>query len=204
MPLVLAPIIEGHGEVNAIRVLINKVLVACDAIEYPVINDIWRLPSSKLVNPDQLEATAEKAIRQAEILPDLGAPNKARLIVLFDSDDDCPARLGPFLRERLIARFPDNPVSVSLANREYENWLIASLETIAEAAGIPPSASVPYSPEDIRGAKEWLSRQIPRGTSYKPQKDQARLTASIDVPLARQRSQSFDRFCREVERLLAA
>ena len=44
---------------------------------------------------------------------------------------------------------------------------------------------------------------MPGGQSYNPAADQPRLTSYIDVPLARQRSQSFDRFCREVERLLA-
>ena len=204
MPPVFAPIIEGQGEVIAFRNLINKVLAAYEATLYPTISDVWRIPRSAIVNPEKLVLTAEKAIRQAETLQDMEGQNKARLIVLFDADDDCPADLGPRLRERLIARFPNNPISVNLANREYESWLIASLETIAERAGIPTSTSVPTNLESIRGAKEWLVRRMPQGYSYKPKNDQVRLTTGIDVPLARRRSQSFDRFCREVERLLTA
>ncbi len=203
---IFAPIIEGHGEVVAFRDLINKIAEACGATAYPVISDVWRVSRTIIVRPEELESKAEKAIRQAEALPDMPASSRASLIVLFDADadDDCPAALGPLLHERLVTRFPNNPVSVSLANREYENWFIASLETIAESAGIAPSTSVPTNSEHIRGAKEWLSRRMPRGISYKPKNDQVRLTTAINVPLARQRSQSFDRFCREVERLLSA
>ena len=204
IPPVFATIVEGAGEVTAFRTLIYRIAETWGATTYPIIGKIWRVPKSTIVNtPGALESQAQKAISRAESSAHLPNETRAKLIILIDADDDCPADLGPRLRERLIARFPDNPISVSIANREYETWFIASLETIAEPAGINPATPAPPNVESIRGAKEWLSRRLPSGYPYKPTLHQAALSSAVDVPLARLRSQSFDRFCREVERLLA-
>ena len=204
MPTVFAPIVEGHGEVNAFRDLINKIITACGGTTYPIIGNVWRVSRDGIVKPGELEEKAQNAILQAESLPGLPAGTRAKLIVLLDAEDDCPAELGPSLRERLVTRFTYNPISVSFAKHEYESWFIASLETVAELAHIAPDTAIPPDLEEIPGAKEWLRHRMPRGLPYKERQDQVRLTTAIDVPLARSRSQSFDRFCREVERLLSA
>lgn len=196
-PLVFAPIIEGHGEEEALRVLINRVLGAAESNVYPSIVRPFRVPWGTLVNVDgELERYAAMAIRD-------GGPF-AKLIVVLDADDSCPAELGPQLLQRLTARFPDNPASVNVANREYESWFIASSESIALHAGTGATDFVvPENLEGIRGAKRWLERNVLK-RSYSETGEQAAFSSAIDVPLARSRSQSFDRFCREVSRLLAA
>ncbi len=130
-----------------------------------------------------------------------------RLFILVDADDACPAELGTQLKERvqLIAQnFPQCLASVNIANREFEGWFIASLETIAEFERISMPEHLPPDIESIRGAKEWLTSHMSSGRTYSPTADQARFTSAIDIDLARQRSRSFDRFCREVGRLLVA
>lgn len=193
-PPVFAPIIEGHGEEEALRVLINAVLAAIGSNAYPIIVRPIRVPWGTLVNVDgELERYAAMAISD-------GGPS-AKLIVVLDADDSCPAELGPQLLQRLVGRFPDNPASVNVADREYESWFIASSESIAQHAGSQSIFEVPPNIEHIRGAKQWLARNV-LGRSYKETVDQASFSSAMDVPRARQRSQSFDRFCREVERLL--
>ena len=193
---VFAPIVEGHGEREALRVLINTILAATQSDVYPLIVAPYRVPWGTLVNvAGELERYAAMGIRD-------GGPN-TRLIVVLDADDRCPAELGPELLRRVRMRFPNNPASVNIADREYESWFIASSESIAQNVGARQALQVPSEIEAIRDAKGWLSQNV-LGRPYKETTDQASLSSIIDVPLARQRSQSFDRLCREVERLLSA
>ena len=196
-PRVFASIVEGQGEELALRTLFYKILEAHQVETYPLILRPWRIRKGIIVqNPAEFERYAAQAISDA-------GPT-ARLFVLLDADDDCPAELGPILLRRLTARFPHNSVSVNIANREYETWFIASLEAIADLAGIPGNAVSPVQVESIRGAKEWLTSRMPRGNPYNPVNHQTSFSSRINIHRARQRSQSFDRFCREVERLLTA
>ncbi len=196
-PPVLASIVEGQGEELALRTLFYKIFEAHHVETYPLILRPWRIGKGIIVrNPGELERYAAQAISEA-------GPT-ACLFVLLDADDDCPAELGPHLFQRLAVRFPNNLVSVNIANREYETWFIASLESISDSAGISGTVVVPAQVESIRGAKEWLTSHMPSGNPYRPVNHQASFSSHIDVLRARGRSQSFDRLCREVERLLTA
>ena len=193
---VITSIVEGEGEEEAFPKLIYNIATTSGLAVRPIVRPPFRVQRDALKNrPDALEDYAVKAFRE-------GGP-EARLIVLLDADDDCPAELGPQLLQRLSVRIPLERVSVSIANREYEAWFIAGLESIASYVSIDADTTVPQDLEDIRGAKEWLSQHMPSGSPYKPTLHQAELSSAVDISLARQRSQSFDRFCREVERLLA-
>ena len=90
------------------------------------------------------------------------------VLVLLDADDDCPAALGPALLERARAARSDVPISVVLANREFEAWFIAAAESLAGTHGFPADLTAPADPEKIRGAKEWLGQRKTDGRPYKP------------------------------------
>ena len=125
MPPVLASIVEGDGEVAALRPLIENIIVSMAGAVYPRIMRSHRIHRGSLVNKTgELEHLAAAALD--------GAGPDGRLLVLLDADEDCPAELGPQLRQRLATRFPDNLVSVNIAEREYESWFIASAESIAD------------------------------------------------------------------------
>ena len=146
MPPVFASIVEGHGEVAALRPLIENIIANNDGAVYPRIMRPVRAHWSSMVNKaDDLELDAAKVLRE-------GGPD-ARLLVLLDADDECPAELGPRLQQQLVARFPNNPVSVNIADREYESWFIASAESIADRIGTANPFSVPQNIETIRAAK---------------------------------------------------
>ena len=194
MPPVLASIVEGDGEVAALRPLIENIIASSVGTVYPRIMRPYQAHWSSMVDKAQdLERYAEDALQG-------GGPD-ARLLVLLDADDRCPADLGPQLRRRLVARFPNNLVSVNIAEREYESWFIASAESIADRIGTTDPFSVPQNIEAIRAAKGWIERYLMAG-KYRETRHQASFSTMIDVPLARRRSRSFDRFCREIERLL--
>ena len=194
-PRTIALIVEGHGEAAAIRPLITNIIASCDGIVYPKIMPPYRKPWGSLVNRSgDLERCADLVLREGG--------SGSRLLVLLDADGYCPASLGPILLERLVLRFPGRLVSVNVADWEYESWFIASAESIAEHVGVTVGTEVPDNIEEIQNPKAWLERNI-LNKRYKETSDQASFSSVIDVPLARQRSQSFNRFCLELERLLA-
>ena len=187
-------IVEGHGEETAIRPLINNIIASCDGIVYPGIAAPYRKSWGSLVNrTGELEQCAEIVLRE-------GGPG-SRLMLLLDADGNCPALLGPTMLERLILRFPGRLVSVVVADWEFESWFIASAESIAEHIGASLGVEVPDNIEEIQNPKAWLERNI-LNRRYRETNDQASFSSVIDVPLARQRSHSFNRFCLELEKLL--
>lgn len=193
-PPTIAPIVEGHGEVGALLPLIHNIVGSNTGLVYPQIVRPYRAHWGSLVNrPADL-------LRYAEIVMQEGGPGSC-LLVLLDADGCCPAKLGPKLFERLKLRFPRDPISVTVADWEYESWFIASAETIAAHIGTDLSIDVPDCIEEIENAKGWLEQNILK-RRYKETDDQAAFSSLIDVPLARQRSRSFDRFCLELDRLM--
>lgn len=54
------------------------------------------------------------------------------------------------------------------------------------------------NPESVRGCKEWLENWLPSASKYSETTDQAALTATFDMTLAR-RAPSFDKLWREIE-----
>lgn len=192
--LTIAPIVEGHGEQNAIRPLLTNIISSTDGNVYPRIGAPYRVPWGSLVNaPGRLEQAAQVVLREGGL--------NSRLLVLLDADECCPALLGPKLHQRLVSQFPDTPISVSVAEWEYESWFIASAESIALHVGASLEVEVPENIEEIHNPKAWIEQNILHGR-YKETSAQASFSSAIDVPLARQRSHSFNRFCLEVERLL--
>jgi hypothetical protein len=78
--------------------------------------------------------------------------------------------------------------------------LAAIVEGHGEVKAVPRLIGDP-NPESIRGAKEWLSRHMPRNRRYGETADQAALTSVFNIQAAR-RADSFDKCYREIVRLL--
>jgi hypothetical protein len=85
-------IVEGHGEVSAVPVLVRRIAerVAPDVV--PDVPRPIRVARHKLLRERELERTIELAARQC-------GPDDT-ILVLFDADDDCPRELAP----RVLAR----------------------------------------------------------------------------------------------------
>jgi Domain of unknown function (DUF4276) len=196
-PLHIASIVEGHGEQRgALGILLRRIIEAVNPEVSPEIQRPFRVPRSSLLNRGGLENAVERAIR--------GLPGPGVVLVLIDSEGDCPKELAP----RLLARATEiaagrQPVGLVLAHCEFENWFVAAAESIAGYRGLTPGLVAPSDPESIRGAKEWLKRHMVPGRTYSETIDQPKLTARFDLQAAR-RAPSFDKMYREVERLSAA
>ncbi len=190
----VVPIVEGRGEVPAIRILLQRLMAEVN-IHHVAIAPSDRNSRSSLLKPQYLEKVVNRA---AESAGDNGA-----ILILIDSDRDRPCVLGPTLLTRAKAARPDRRIMVALAEIEFETWFIAAAESLRGYSRLPQTLSRPSHFESIRGAKEWLTKQIEGSHQYKPTTSQASLTAQMDLDLARQHSASFRRFCNRFRELLA-
>lgn len=187
----IATIVEGHGEVAAVPVLLRRIAAEAGvpiATPRPI-----RLPRGKMLIERELHRAVGLATGQAG---DEGA-----VIILLDANSDCPATLGPSLQEQASAVRRGRPVLVVLAKVEYEAWFLAAGASLAGHHGIHADFSPPADPETVRDAKGLLSANMPPGVSYKPAQDQAALSAVFDLNAARS-APSFDKFWRDVSALL--
>jgi hypothetical protein len=188
-------IVEGHGDSEAVPVLIRRIAEAFDPALYVHVPSPIRIPKSRLVRPGELERAVELAA--------LKIPGQGGILVLLDSDDDCPAHRGPELLQRAFSARPDLLIGVVLAKREFEGWFLAAAESLRGQRGLAQDITPPPDPENVRGAKEWLSDRMPGKRSYSETLDQAALTARFDLTTAR-RADSFDKCYRQIVRVLQA
>lgn len=189
----IASIVEGHGECEAVPVLIRRIARTLDAALDVAVHPVLRVPGSRLVKQGEIERTVELAARKNA--------GRGAVLVLLDCDDGCPAQDAPALLKRATSARADLPISVVLAKREYEAWFLAAAESLRGKRGLPLDLVGPPDPEAIRGAKEWLADQMPTSQTYSESSDQPALTAVFDMSIAR-RADSFDKCYREIVRLL--
>jgi hypothetical protein len=188
----IVPVVEGHGEVEAVPVLLRRLLATLGCalgVAKP-----FRVKRDAVVRPGELERAVQLAIADRD-----GA---VAVLVLLDSDDDDPGALAPMLQARVNA-VTALPSTVVLAVREFESWFLAGKESLRGACGIRGDAVAPDNCEALRDGKGHLSANMLHGRRYLPVDDQPSLSARLDINLARQRSASFERFCAEVSRLCA-
>jgi hypothetical protein len=192
-PITIASIVEGDGEVSALPVLLRRIAGTLSVWDVR-IPPPRRIPRSKLIAPGGVENAVLQASYQVT-----GAGG---ILLLIDSDDDCPASLGPALLERARRARGDREILVVLAHREFEAWFLAAAASLSGCRGLADPLDPPPDPEGIRGAKEWLSARKTDGTPYKPTVDQAGLADAFDLAEARKAAPSFDKLWRDIERLL--
>jgi hypothetical protein len=192
MPMIV-PIVEGDGDVQAVPSLIRKVLQH---------NEYWHwqvAPAKKAGGLNSLRPRLSDFLRYAQLEPGVGAT-----LVLLDLDDGCAYREAQSLAINIRNFNLPHPVAVVFACREYEAWFLASLSTIAGQYDLPEGLLYEGDVEARRGAKEWLSKQMPSGRIYKETIHQVSMTQQIDLELARQNSRSFRRLCHAIEELVQA
>lgn len=187
------PIVEGHGEVSAVRILLRR-LGERFSPETPItVLPPIRRSRDRFLLEGELEKDVQLA---AEKLTGPGA-----ILIILDTDGDCPAELGPSVLARAVAARPDRTIRVVLAHCEYEAWFLAAAQSLRGRRGLSTELSVPEDPEAIRGAKEWLRRNMLGSRTYSETVDQPAFTALFDIDAART-CRSFDRLCRVIQNLL--
>jgi hypothetical protein len=187
-------IVEGQGEATALPILLRRISAEIDpSLELRTV--IARHSRYSILRPGELERALQAlSYRLGE---------RKGILVLLDADDDNPCALGPVLQARASIVRPDIRTRLVLAVREYESWFLAAAESLAGKAGLRSELTSPSSPETVRGAKEWLTRNMIPGQIYSPTRHQPAFTATFDLSVARTNSRSFDKFYREACGFLA-
>jgi hypothetical protein len=178
----IQPIVEGHGEVKAVPVLLRRFRDAAEAFQVDVKSPIRR---------NRSDLTQETGIRRS--IQIALALNCQAILVIFDADDDCPKTKAPLIQAWASEESGTIPCFVVMANREYEAWLLSAIESLRGFRGIQQEASRHPDPESPRDAKGQLTDRMPAGKSYSPTFDQAALTARFEMGDAFARSRSFRR-----------
>ncbi len=191
---VLVSVVEGHSEVEALPVLLRRLLAELERPEIIVARPV-RAKRYRVVRPGELERTLELARRHRQ--------GCDAIMLLLDADDDCPKELAPSLMGRATDAGYRLPLGVVLAKPELETWFVGSLESLRGVRGIHEGAVSPECPEGIRDAKGYLSAQMTHGRRYVEVDDQPAMTNEFDLALARQHCPSFDKFMRDVRDILA-
>ena len=194
-PPIIVPVVEGPGDRSAVPGLLQRILHHFNRYDIQV-----REPKTANGKSNLLKKY-ENFVEYAS-----GEPGCVGILVLLDADDDCPVKEVHKLIERTQALNLQQSVRIVYANREYETWILASIDSeqggrIRASLGIDGSESYQGDVDCIH-AKSWLKGKMPRGRSYKETSDQRPLTAFIDIEHTQRRSRSFRRFCHAVEELV--
>lgn len=193
----VVPIVEGHGEYEAVRVLLQRVWTELLGGEYLHVLRPIRQHRDKLIKPEELEKAVKlAALKLAE--PSL-VPDPWLILVIIDAEKDCPAELGPKLLAIAQHARSDLDISCVLANVEYETWFVAAAGSLSDYLNLAETEAAPELPEGARAGKSWVGRHF-KGIKYSETVDQPAMTARMDLALCRRRSPSFDKLCRELER----
>lgn len=178
MPFVLATIVEGHGDVPAVRLLLQR-LHPDILVPTPI-----RVPKSRIKDDEHLRRYIDVAHANINEQGDRGA-----ILLLFDADSECAVALADSRRDALKdddrAHF-----ECILVVREFEAWLIAG----------DPSHQFNDDPETHANPKRVLQDWYGR---YKETADQPRLTSRLDIDATRTRCRSFRAFESALQRLLS-
>jgi hypothetical protein len=188
----LVCIVEGKGEVEAIPNLCTRILQDLGVWTWFVDPVPIRQPRGSLVDGrvgspmrPARDGLFDRAVQLA-----LRSRRADGVLVLCDSDDDCPAAWGPSASERLGTVCQGAAV---MAQREYETWILHGLERVADLE--------PQRIETRRDAKGLLRRYH---AGYRPGLHQLALTRQLDIARCWARSDSFDKLMRSIAEVTGA
>lgn len=176
MTLSIFAIVEGHGERDAVPLLLRRLAHECFSRFDVNVLPPMRLTRGKILNPYHLKRAVELGRRR---IHEYG-PNGG-IMILFDADDDCPKERSEQVLAAIGAGDLDVRVSVVMPKREYEAWFLAAALSLRGRRNVSSTAEPPDDPEEIRGAKEYFMKRIlVPNAAYSETADQAAYTARMN------------------------
>lgn len=210
--IVIAPIVEGHGEVQAVPVLVRRVWGRVSGGQRVHVLQPIRKARTQLLRPPSrapvevgiastpIEEEVEKAVRIAALKLGCHRSQGVRtlVLVLLDADEDCPGRLGPDLLAVVRRAAGTIDSTVVLAKYEFETWFGAAAASLGEYLTLSGEDANDVDAEGARRKKKWIADRFHR-PRYSETVDQATLTQHMDLDACRRNSESFRKLWRELE-----
>lgn len=204
----IVPVVEGFGEERAVPVLVRLWLTHRRFDRWFDVPDL----AVNAKGSGKLKTTFD-AERHLGIEHYVRAALRARadaILVVLDADTECLHRgpgeaLGPELLERARVIAGEVPVSVVVANRTYEAWLLAGRTALLRSDLVRQDAPLRsiHDPETRAGSKNVMSDFI--GEPYSPPVHQPELTKAISFsPGSQRRAPSLAKLARELQHLTQA
>ncbi|MBI5244754.1 MAG: DUF4276 family protein [Elusimicrobia bacterium] len=190
----IQPIVEGHGEVEAIPILLRRFCAEARTYDLGVGRPIRR-NRSQMLQEDELKKAVRLAILQAEC----GA-----VLVVLDAHGDCPKDSVGKLMAWSKQAAGSYPIAVVMAKQEYEAWFLAAVESLRGIRGIREDAVFSAESEEKQGAKEALENLMTPDRSYIETADQAALSESFDMRAAYAKCRSFRKMVKAFGDLVTA
>jgi hypothetical protein len=170
--MTIQPIVEGHGEIEAVPVLLRRLRDLAQA--YPLeVNAPIRRHYSDFFDETELRKIVRLALKQP--------CNAVLLVVDGDGDHDCPKNQAPQILAWAKAEAAGKPCAVVMAYSEYEAWFLGSIESLRGKRGIREDAMSHPEPEVPTGAKGQLEARMEEGRSYHETADQPALSAQFEM-----------------------
>lgn len=189
MTLTVSTIVEGHGEVQALPLLLRRIGQWLNPDVYIDVPAPIRVQKDRFLNRDA------EFRRHVTLAANKCGPG-GWILILLDADDDCPAARGAEILARANECLPRSRISVVLANREYEAWFIAAARSLHGHRGFTYDPLAVVDPETPRNAKLWVDIQM-GAVSYGEVIDQPAFSARMDLQQAYDGSRSFRKLCKE-------
>lgn len=185
----IVPIVEGHGDVEAVPVLLRR-WCSAEGVAAEIARP-HRLARGKLAQEAEVR-------RRMQLIAKETIPGDA-VLAIFDADEDCPATLAPRVLSWLQSERPDRSSGVVMATAEFEAWYVASAQSLVARGKLLAGTQPHAQPESVRDAKGWLTSRM--RSRYSETVDQPSFAALFDFDEARACS-SFRKLERELRRLL--
>jgi hypothetical protein len=198
----IAVIVEGDGEVQAIRPLLTRIwteLLGGDYLEIPSppgrVSRSKLIPYNKPINKSELQ----RAVALAAAKLRGGQPSDpVMILILLDSDLMPPCELAPQLLAAAREKLSNIDIACVLAHKEYETWFVAAADSLRDYLDFDVA---PSEPEKAKSGKKWIEDRF-HGAKYSETVDQPSMSVRMDLSLCRKHSPSFDKLCRELEKKL--
>ena len=147
----IQPIVEGHADVDALPVPLRRIAAELGRADV-VVRRPMRIPRSKLPRTATDSAGAAELARAVR-LASTRLEGTGCVLLVLDSDNDCPATFGPLwlaMRKRKRLGLSAG-MAVVLAHHEYEAWFLGALTSLRGHRGVRSDAAQPPRP----GGRQW-------------------------------------------------
>lgn len=174
-------IVEGDGDVRAAPVLTRRILQERFG-RYDIA-----------IKSPQRRGDIHAVKRGFSKFAQVAMLEQVPVLWLLDCDDDdwqvCLSALSDLANNEHLPY----PLSFAFIVKEYESLFLAEQNCLKQAFRLKESPIFDRSAESVRGAKEWISKHLPIGTSYKETVHQEKLSAQLSLDKLALNSPSYQR-----------